>query len=108
MYAHALSDSIESRSRLSRPVVARIAGRELGLILSAVAPIVALLCGAVGLIHESVSIWLAIALGLATLSAQGVRYARVTHLSRAGTAAILVMNLMLGVCVVVLKVTLVH
>ena len=108
IYAHALSESIESRRRLSRPTVARIASRELGLMLSAVVPIFALLCGAVGLIHENLSIWLAIALGVATLSAQGVRYARVTHLSRAGTGAIMVMNLVLGLCVVVLKVTLVH
>ena len=108
VYAHALSESIENRSRLSRPVLARIASRELGLMLAAILPVLALLLGAAGLIAESVSIWLAIALGFATLSAEGVRYARVTQLSRAATAAILVMNLILGVCVVVLKVTLVH
>lgn len=108
VYAHALSESIERRSHLSRPVVARIASRELGLMLSAIVPILALLLGAVGLVSESVSVWLAIALGLAILSAEGVRYAQVTGLSRAGTGAILVMNLVLGVCVVVLKVTLVH
>jgi hypothetical protein len=54
-------------------------------LLSTVVPILALLCGAVGLFHGSVSIWLAIVLGRATLSARVVRYAHVTHLSRAGT-----------------------
>jgi hypothetical protein len=108
IYAHALSESIESRSHLSRPTLANIAGRELGLLFSAVAPILALLLGAVGAISESTSIWVAIAVGLATLSAQGLRYAYVTHLSPAGAAAILVMNLLLGVCVIALKVTLVH
>jgi hypothetical protein len=108
VYAHALSESIESRSRLSSGRVARIASRELGLVLSAVIPILALLSGAAGLIQERTSVWLAIALGLAALSAQGVRYARVTGLSRVGTGAILVVNLVLGLCVVVLKVTLVH
>lgn len=108
VYAQALSESIEKRSRLSWPVIEGIASRELGLMLSAIVPILALLLGAVGLISEKASIWLAIALGLATLSAEGIRYARVTHLSRAATGAILVMNLVLGVCVVVLKVTLVH
>lgn len=108
VYAHALSESIENRSRLSRSIVTRIASRELGLMLSAIAPVLALLLGALGLVSESVSIWLAIAVGFAALSAEGIRYARVTQLSRAATGAILVMNLVLGVCVVVLKVTLVH
>ena len=108
VYAHALSESIENRSRLSRPVIGRIASRELGLMFAAIVPILGLLLGAVGLVSESVSIRLAIALGFAILSAEGIRYARATHLSRAATGAILVMNLALGVCVVVLKVTLVH
>jgi hypothetical protein len=67
-----------------------------------------LLLGAVGVISESTSIWVAIAVGLTTLSAQGLRYAYATHLGPAGAAAILVMNLLLGVCVIALKVTLVH
>jgi len=108
VYAHALSESIESRSRLNRPKLAKIASREFGLVLASVAPILALLLGAVGLIHESASIWLAIGVGLGTLSAQGIRYARATQLSRSGTAAILVMNLVFGLFVVVLKVTLIH
>jgi hypothetical protein len=108
VYAHVLSESIEGRRRLDRRTVATIASRELGLMLSAIVPVLALLLGAVGLIHESVSIWLAIAGGLAMLSAQGLRYARVTSLSRVTTAAILVMNLVLGLCVIVLKVMLVH
>ena len=108
VYAHALSESIETRTRLTASEVAQIASRELGLMFAAVVPILALLCGAIGLIDESASIWLAIALGLAALSAEGVRYARVAHVSRVGTAAILVMNLVLGLCVILLKVTLVH
>jgi hypothetical protein len=108
VYAHALSESIESRRRLSRDGVSRIANRELGLVLAAIAPIVALLLGAVGLINEKESIWLAIVFGFITLSAQGVRYARVTRLGRVGTALILVLNLVFGAFVVVLKVTLVH
>jgi len=108
VYAHALSESIESRSRLSRRGVSSVASRELGLMLAAVAPIVALLLGAVGLINERESIWLAIAFGFVTLSAQGVRYARVAGLGRRGTALILLLNLVFGAVIVVLKVTLVH
>ena len=108
VYAHALSESIESGNRLSRPTVIRIANRELGLIFSAAAPVAALLLGALGAIRESAAIWVAIALGFAALFVQGVRYARVTHLGRAGTAAILLINLVLGVFVVLMKVKLFH
>jgi len=108
IYAHALSESIESRSRLNRSGLASIASRELGVVLAAVVPVLALLLGAVGLVHESASIWLAIAAGLGTLSAEGIRYARVIQLSRAGTAAILVLNLVFGLCVVLLKVIFIH
>ena len=108
VYAHALSESIESRSRLNRARLASIANRELGVVLAAVAPILALLLGAAGLIRESAAIWVAIGVGLGTLSAEGMRYARITRLSRAGTAGILVINLVFGLCVVVLKVIFIH
>ncbi len=108
VYAHALSDSIERRSRLTRDGVARIAGEELGIVLAAIAPVSALVLGAAGLIRESRSVWLAIVLGLATLTVQGYRYTRVASLGRLGTVAILVVNLLLGASVVLLKVTLVH
>ena len=108
VYAHALSESIEDGSRLTRHGIARVAGEELGIILAAVVPVTGLLLGAVGLIGESASVWLAIALGLATLTVQGYRYSRVASLGSLGTAAILVVNLMLGASVVLLKVALVH
>lgn len=108
VYAYALSESIENESRLNRPDLERIAGRELGIILSAIVPISALLLGVVGLVNESTSIWLAIAAGLATLAVQGYRYARAASLGRIGTASILVVNLLFGLCVVAMKVTLIH
>jgi hypothetical protein len=108
VYAHALSESIESRTRLSRPTVIRIANRELGLILAAVAPVAALLLGALDVISEPASIWLAIGLGFTALFAQGFRYARATELGRAGTAAVLLINIVLGLFVVLVKVKFIH
>ena len=64
--------------------------------------------GVLGMIDESASIWLAIAIGLAILTVQGYRYARVAGLGRVGTTLILVVNLVLGASVVVMKVALVH
>src|SRR5258705_5242885 len=46
VYAHALSESIESGSRLTRTGVVRVAGQELGIILAAVFPVAAVLLGA--------------------------------------------------------------
>jgi hypothetical protein len=108
VYAQVLSEGIEGKNRLSGRGVSRVATRELGLLLAALAPIVALLLGAAGTINERESIWLAIAFGFITLSAQGVRYARATGLGRLGTALILLSNLVFGAFVVLLKVALVH
>ena len=108
VYAHALSESIETATPLSRPGVAHIARRELGIMLAAVVPILALLLGVVGLVAEGTSVWLAIALGLITLTAEGYRYARVADLGAVGTVSILVANLLLGLSIVVMKVSLVH
>jgi hypothetical protein len=108
VYANALSASIESGQRLSRAGVGAVADRELGIILSAIVPIAALVLGVIGVVGESNSVWLAIALGLAILTIQGYRYARVASLSPLGTAAILLVNVALGLCIVVLKVSLLH
>jgi hypothetical protein len=107
VYANALSESIESGNRLNRPTLARIADRELGIVLSAFVPILALLVGVTGVISESASIWLAIALGLG-IPVQGYRYTRVARLGPLETAVILVVNLLFGVSVVAAKVALVH
>ena len=108
VYAHALSESIEGESRLTRTGVAGVARQEAGMIIAAIAPVAALMLGVVGLVSESTSVWIAIALGLTTLTVQGYRYARIASLGRTGTIAILIVNLMLGGSVVLLKVALVH
>ena len=79
----------ERRPRASaRPRgVASVARRELGLLLAAVGPVLALLLGAIGVVRESRALWLAMALGVATLAVQGVRYARLEHIGRLGGGA---------------------
>ena len=108
VYADALSESIEGGTPLTRLTLSRIANRELGLLFAGVVPILALLLGAVGLISESVSIWVALGAGLTILSAEGVRYAHTAKIGRARTAAIVMVNLALGLCVIALKVAVVH
>ena len=60
------------------------------------------------MISESVSIWVALGAGLTILSAEGVRYAHTAKIGRARTAAIVMVNLALGLCVIALKVAVVH
>jgi len=108
VYANALSASIESGRHLSRAGLGQIADRELGIILSAIVPIAALMLGVIGIVSESTSVWIAIDIGIAILMVQGYRYARVTGLGAVATAAVLVVNVALGMIIVVLKVSLLH
>jgi len=108
VYANALSESIERRSRLSPPSIASVASRELGIVLAALAPVIALLLGVIGWIGEKTSIWAAFAVALAMLSIQGYRYARAVRLGGLGTVMVLIVNLVLGITVVAMKVALVH
>jgi hypothetical protein len=108
LYAHGLAESISRRQRLTGAEVAQIARRELGILLAAIPPSSALLLGALGVIREARSVWLALALGLVTLGAEGIRYARLETLSRPETLVIVAANLGLGLLVVALKVAVAH
>ncbi len=108
VYAHALSGSIEQRRRLSRAMIVEVAHDENGILLAAIPPVFALLLGALGVIDESVSIWLAIALGIVVLIIEGYRYSRIERLSLTLTIGIVAMNVAIGFGVVLLKLSLVH
>jgi hypothetical protein len=108
LYAHGLAESISRRQRLTGSELAQIARRELGILMAALLPSSALLLGALGLIREARSVWLALALGLLTLGVEGIRYARLETLSRRATLVIVAANLGLGLLVVALKVTVAH
>jgi hypothetical protein len=108
VYAHGLGESIERERRLNCRELAAIAGRELPILAAAAAPTSMLILGAVGLVQESTDIWIAFAVGLGALAAQGRRYARVENLGPLGTAAIVASNLALGGMVVGLKLLVTH
>jgi hypothetical protein len=86
----------------------RLAGRELGILLAVVPPSLALLLGAVGVLDESASIWLALAVGLVALALEGLRYARVERLALTGTLLVVAANAGLGLMVVLLKAEVLH
>jgi hypothetical protein len=108
LYTHALSESISETKPLRFARLRTLARRELGILLAAVPPSIALLLGALGLFDETVSIWLALALGLGILALEGARYARIEHLRATGTLVAIAANVGLGVLVVVLKVEILH
>jgi len=108
VYAHALGESIERGHRLDLAEFTAIAGHEVPILAAAALPISILLLGALGVISETPDIWLAFAVGFVALAVQGGRYAHVEGLGRAGTAAIVALNLALGGLVVLLKVLISH
>jgi hypothetical protein len=108
LYSHGLAESISRRRRLSWAELTDIAHRELGILLAAAVPSGVLLLGAVGVLRESRSVWLALAIGLITLAAEGLRYARIETLGRTATLTIVAANLAVGLLVVLLKVTIAH
>lgn len=108
LYAHGLSESITLERRLTLQEGKTLARRELGILLAAVLPCAALILGAIGILEESAAIWLALGLGLGTLAAEGVRYARMEHIGRLGLIAAVVGNVLLGLFVVLLKVVVAH
>ena len=49
-----------------------ITGRELAIQLSSVLPLAAIALGALGVVRDKTAIWLALAIGVATLAVQGI------------------------------------
>src|SRR5712691_10302386 len=64
LYTHALSESISERRPLRFSRLRTLARRELGILLAAIPPSIALTLGAAGLFDETASIWLALVVGL--------------------------------------------
>lgn len=108
LYAHGLSESIGLNHRLTRSELTSIARRELGILIAAALPCAALVLGALRIFAETTAVWLALGIGLATLAAEGVRYARIERLGRTATVVAIAGNLAIGFFVVLLKVLVGH
>ena len=108
VYAHGLAESLERGRRLDRAELSDVARRELAIPTAAVAPVAALVLGALGILGEQSALWLAVGIGVATLGVQGWRYAAIEQLDRTGTLAAIAVNLFLGLVIVGLKALLAH
>jgi hypothetical protein len=104
VYSHALGESLSLGRRISVAEVASIARREFVVIAAAIIPLVAVALGATGVLEHRTAVQLALWLGVATLAAQGIRYARLEHLHPAATIATIGLNLAIGLALVALEV----
>ena len=102
-YAHALTHSVRTGERLTVDEVRRIGRQEAALILAGVPPIVVLLLGSLDVLDADTATWLALGIGLVVLAVQGFVFARAERLGPAGTAAVVAVNLALGLLLVALK-----
>jgi hypothetical protein len=108
VYAHGLGHSVAVDRRLTFAELRHIARREAAIVEAATLPIAALLLGAVGVLSTGAAAWLAFALGIAVLVAQGIRYARIERLGLAATALVVAVNVALGLALIGLKLFVAH
>ena len=108
VYADALAHAVAYDQHLSFADLRRIAHREASMLEAAVPSLVALLLGAFGILSTKLAVWVAFGLGLVVLCAQGITFARVEHMGRLGTLAVVAANLGLGVALVGLKLLVSH
>jgi hypothetical protein len=104
VYAHGIAESVRAGTPLDPEGLQALARREVSIVLAAIGPAIALLLGAVGVLGDENSVWLALAISLVTLALQGLRYARATALRGRETLVIVAINVMLGLVIVGLKV----
>jgi hypothetical protein len=108
VYAHGLGESVAAKRRLSARELGAIAVREAAILIAAILPLAAIALGALGAISQTLALWLAFGLGVAALTAQAMRYARLERLTPAETALTVGLNLGFGLVFVGLKALLAH
>jgi hypothetical protein len=94
---------VTQEGRLTRAQLGQLAGREASILEAGGPSVIALLLGAVGILSEDVSVWLAIGLGLGVLAVQGFVYARAERLGWIATTIAVTLNLGLGLLLIWLK-----
>lgn len=108
VYAHAIAESVSSARPLDLAAARRLARREASIVLAAAGPALVLLLGVFGVVSDATAVWLALALGVVVLTAQGLRYAQIARLGLLGTLLVVAVNLGLGLVIVGLKAALQH
>jgi hypothetical protein len=108
VYSHGLGQSLHMQRRLTWSELTSIARREYAIPLAAVLPLISLILGATGILAGSTAVWLAVGIGVATLTLEGWSYARLERLNLTATIATVAVNLALGMTIVLLKALVAH
>jgi hypothetical protein len=108
VYSHGLGQSLHMQRRLTWSELMAIARREYAIPLAAVLPLISLMLGAIGILAGSTAVWLALGIGVATLTLEGLSYARLERLNLTATIATVAVNLALGLTIVLLKALVAH
>jgi hypothetical protein len=108
VYADGLGESLTLGRRLTVREFASISRREFAIPLAAVVPVIFLTLGALRVLAGPTAFWLALGVGVATLTAQGVRYARLERLNPVATSISVAVNLGLGLIIVALEAFISH
>jgi hypothetical protein len=108
VYSHAIGESLELGRRLTVDELRHVASREFSIPMAAVPPLGALVLGALGVFSGATAVWLAFGIGVATLCAQGFRYALLERLGVVGTILSVAVNLGIALILVGLKVVVAH
>jgi Zn-dependent protease len=106
-YAHALSKSLEMERRLSWGELGELGRREASIPSQPSRPSVQW-CSALEVVREESAVRLALGIGVLTLAALGLRYARLERLGRSATVVAVTINVTLGLVIVALEVVLAH
>ena len=108
VYAHGLGESLELGRRLDFKELSSIARRESSILFAGVLPLAAISLGALGVLKHKTAFWLGVGIGVATLAAQGLRYARLERMTAGATVISVALNLALGLVIVLLKIIVGH
>jgi hypothetical protein len=108
VYSQGIGRSIDLGRQLSATELRQIARRESSMLVAAVLPVLLLALGAAGVLGKSTALWLVVLVGIVTLTAEGVRYARLERLSRANAVLTVGFNLGLGLALAGLKALVAH
>jgi hypothetical protein len=81
VYSHGLGESLNLGRRITLGELSSIARREYSTVAAAILPLVAVGLGAAGVLSPRTAVRLALWLGVAALTVQAIRYARLERLS---------------------------
>ena len=108
VYAHGLEESLTLGRRVTVTELSSIARREYAVVAAAI-PLLAIVgLGAAGVLKERTAVVLALWLGVAALTSQGIRYAQLERLGRSATLITVSLNLAIGLGLVALEVLIAH